>query len=250
MAVTQAGAELSEAHRVGQLVVRSQLIEELAAIWPLFDPEDIGGSWAQVEDLAVPAIRRSAGVSSGLASAYFGEFRQVEGVSGATPVGAPPLEDIAQATRNLRAAVPVEARRLSRLGRNNVAQVSFVNLSGEASRQALNGGRSTIDYLVQQDGQALGWIRKTDNDPCAFCAMLAGRGPVYKSAASAVTGTAYSETVGGFRAHAHCACQPEAVYSSTTQWPGRAREFKELWRASTPGLSGKDALNAFRRALS
>lgn len=128
---------------------------------------------------------------------------------------------------------------MARAGRTDVARTAFVNLSGEATRQALNGGRSTIDYLVQEDRRALGYIRKTDNDPCAFCAMLASRGPAYKS-----------RETGGFQAHAHCACQPEPVYSSTTQWPGRAREFQELWRSSTTGLDGRDAFNAFRRALS
>jgi hypothetical protein len=113
---------------------------------------------------------------------------------------------------------------------------SFTQAAGAATRHVLTGGRRSLLTLLVDDPVALGWIRVTDGDPCAFCAILASRGPVYRSRETA-----------GFLAHDHCACTPEPVYSRDTLWPGRAKEFRGLWRTSTEGLSGKDARNAFRR---
>lgn len=114
---------------------------------------------------------------------------------------------------------------------------SFVHAAGAASRHVLTGGRQSLLTLVDADSQALGWARVTDGDPCAFCAMLASRGPVYGSAAAA-----------GFSAHDACACTAEPVYSRSAPWPGRAREFQRLWRETTQNTSGRDSINAFRRA--
>lgn len=114
---------------------------------------------------------------------------------------------------------------------------SFTQAAGAASRQVLTGGRKSLLTLLGDDPQALGWIRVTDRDPCAFCAILASRGPVYRS-----------EETASFQAHDHCACTAEPVYDRNTLWPGRAKEFRGLWRTATEGLSGKDARNAFRRA--
>jgi hypothetical protein len=114
---------------------------------------------------------------------------------------------------------------------------SFVEASGAASRHVLTGGRQSLLTLLQDDQQAIGWARVTDGDPCAFCALLASRGPVYKTEQSA-----------GFQPHDACACQPEPVYSRDSLWPGRGAEFRRLYREATRGYSGKDAINAFRRA--
>lgn len=114
---------------------------------------------------------------------------------------------------------------------------SFTHAAGAASRHVLTGGRKSLLTLLDEDPQALGWARVTDGDPCAFCAMLASRGPVYRSREQAA-----------FQPHDACACQPEPVYSRDSLWPGRAREFQELWRETTRGTSGRDSINAFRRA--
>lgn len=119
---------------------------------------------------------------------------------------------------------------------NTARDESFTASAGAASRHVLTGGRRSLLTLLNDDPVALGWIRVTDGDPCSFCAVLASRGPVYRS-----------EQTASFLAHDHCACTAEPVYSKNTLWPGRAKEFRGLWRTSTEGFSGKDALNAFRR---
>lgn len=129
----------------------------------------------------------------------------------------------------------------SKAGRGKLLQVardeSFVAASGAASRHVLTGGRRSLLTLVENDTRAIGWIRVTDGDPCSWCALLAGRGPVYRTEQSA-----------GFSAHDACACQAEPVYSRDTLWPGRAAEFRRLYREVTTGTTGRDSINAFRRA--
>lgn len=114
---------------------------------------------------------------------------------------------------------------------------SLAESAGEAARHVLTGGRRSLLTLLDQDPQAVGWARVTDGDPCAFCAMLSGRGIVYKTQQSA-----------GFEAHPNCACTAEPAYSRSAPLPGRGQEFRDLWNAEIKGnYSGKDAARAWRR---
>jgi len=73
------------------------------------------------------------------------------------------------------------------------------------------GGRLTVAATTGRDRKAIGWRRVTDGNPCAFCAMLASRGPVYRDAAAA----------DGLKYHAHCGCGAEPVYGT---WEPDERE--------------------------
>lgn len=70
------------------------------------------------------------------------------------------------------------------------------SLLGASQRLVLQPARETIDLLAQADARAgkadaVGWSRQVQpgraasGESCDFCLMLAGRGPVYGSAASA-----------------------------------------------------------------
>jgi hypothetical protein len=113
---------------------------------------------------------------------------------------------------------------------------------GTAYRYTADGGRFTIQNTAEHDRTALGWARVTDGNPCYFCAMLASRGPVYKSQSSALL------RADGRKYHNGCGCTAEPVYNRDQPWPGDARRYQQLWKTSTAGLRGKAAINAFRRA--
>lgn len=234
MAATAIAEALTETHRQAQLTVRAAVVEALMRIWPAFNPDELVGSWSMIEPALLALIAAGGHTSAGLAAAYYDEFRVAEEIAGrATPVLAvpPPVEE---AVRSLRFVGLVETRQLVDAGRADAAEVAFTNVSGEMSRQVLNQGRDTLVASVGADGQALGWARVTDSNPCSFCRMLASRGPVYSRA-------------GGFSAHGHCGCSLEPVYSTDQPWPGRAREFRDQWDTATEGLSGADARLAFRQ---
>ncbi|SCL33035.1 hypothetical protein GA0070616_4618 [Micromonospora nigra] len=107
-------------------------------------------------------------------------------------------------------------------------------------RHVTSAGRDTVRGTSGRDRLALGWARVTDGDPCYFCAMLASRGPAYKTAQTAGEDDPY---------HDGCGCVVAPVYRRSDPWPGQAREYAALWKDATAGLSGRDAVNAFRRAL-
>jgi hypothetical protein len=106
----------------------------------------------------------------------------------------------------LRIAGPVRVKLLiaSGMPRQEAYDRAFVKFDGIVRRQTLMGGRTTIARTAGRDRRAIGWRRVTDGNPCAFCAMLASRGPAYRSDASA----------GGLQYHGHCGCTAEVMYSA------------------------------------
>jgi len=151
--------------------------------------------------------------------------------------------------RSLLVTGPSALKRASHHGldETRARRVAVVQASGAASRHVLNGARDTTLELVKADDVAVGYIRVTASNPCAFCAMLASRGPVYHESSFAESDPRFVGP-GTIKVHDNCACMPKAVFSRTAEWPGRAAEFRRMWRDSIEGkYSGRDALNAWRR---
>lgn len=131
-----------------------------------------------------------------------------------------------------------------------------------AERVALNGGRGLTFSLAENDPRVIGWVRiSTTGTPCGFCAMLISRGLVFyssKAAAEGKTSDAGSVLTGdaeeGDLYHDNCHCAAIPVYSKSQYLsdPRYAmnREFAKLWQDVTEGLSGTDALNAWRSFIS
>lgn len=105
-----------------------------------------------------------------------------------------------------------------------------------------------------------GWARvPTGRETCGFCWMLASRGPVYKhdtaglkiSKEKALEKFTKGELTSEFmnQWHTGCDCKVVPVFK-TEGWEGynRYKAAESLWKETTKGLSGRDALNAFRRA--
>ncbi|MGE0133753.1 MAG: hypothetical protein AB7L91_06330 [Dehalococcoidia bacterium] len=237
MAATPAGRQLTEQHRRGQIAVRASVLRRLVALWPLFDPARIDESWRPLATAVMAVVGQGRSDSAALAAAYYQAYRTAEGVPGPMPAvsTAPAAGWEAAAQVAIEVTGPVRAKQLTALRRADVAAQTLVSLSGAASRIALNGGRATVLTAVERDPRAIGWARVTDGSPCAFCAMLAGRGGVY------------SKRTVDFEAHDHCSCTSEPVYRDGAL-PGRGAEFAQLWRDSTSGVESGQLLNAFRRA--
>lgn len=247
MARTEAGAELTEQHRLMQVQVRARALRDFALLWPIWTDDD-QSSFARLVAAATTLVRGYHGVSAAAAASYYAAFRSAEDV-GATarpPLAAPPAD--ALITTSLYVTGEAAARKAERGGQSpEVARkTALVRTSGAVTRHVLNGGRDTLLDAVAVDKKALGWARVTDADPCAFCALLASRGPVYKSEQSA-----------GFEAHDHCTCAIEPTYQGSA-WPGDSREYRDLYNQAVRDAqaggeldrgTSNDALNAFRRAL-
>jgi hypothetical protein len=254
VATTVTGAQLTEQHRRAQLAIRSAFMAELVRLWPLINLDRLDETAAEWIGFVTDLIMLWRNESVNRALLYYDEFRRAETGQPLTQRG------------NYRSLVTVEPAAIrtsllvtgpigvkSRIGKGIHPEVAkakaLVDVTGAASRHVLNGGRQLITEATNRDKLAVGFARVTDDDPCAFCAMLASRGPDYNSRASALRTTSRSKKRGpGREYHDHCGCTVEAVYSDDADWPGRAREFEQLWKDSTKGKGGKNALNAFRNA--
>ncbi|WP_338601646.1 hypothetical protein [Saccharopolyspora sp. SCSIO 74807] len=111
-----------------------------------------------------------------------------------------------------------------------------------ATKEAENGGRRTVIRAVDDNSRLIGWARYDPEPPtCGFCLMLISRGPVYKTRRTAGDQQLW---------HPGCTCKAVPVFSRD-QWEGRDQylDADRLWREATRGWSGKNAINAFRRAV-
>lgn len=239
MAATVAGRRLTEAHRLAQARLGAVTVARMRGVWSLIEPSDIDGSTARWLRVAVPVVQRQHATSAQLAASYYTAFRTLE-IDEALVV--PPLADlpIRQVATSLEVTGPVAlkeaiAREVPLVKALSHAQTKA---AGAALRLALGGGRGTVLAAIDADEKAIGWARVMSGDPCSFCAMLASRGPVYRSAGT-----------GGFRAHDHCTCSIEPAYSRDQEWPPGSRNARAVYDEATLGAgTGRDRLNAFRRA--
>ncbi|MGZ0151882.1 VG15 protein [Kribbella sp. WER1] len=246
---------LTQQHRKTLADLREELTIELSRIWPDVDLAAFSRMYPHWEEAAYEltlryregaakaardyllSVRRSAGVRSKFEpvqealldrEAFAASMR-------ATALSVLTDADNQVSVANYSFAPPAETAAI----RRNARARALVTSVGASVRQMINGSRDTIYNGVRDDSRALGWMRVTDGKPCSFCAMLASRGAVYKS----------KETAGGSRAyHDHCSCFPKPLYRADEPLPENAREFLELWKESTKGLSSNAAQNAFRRA--
>lgn len=220
-------------------------MKDIVSIWPLFDPLDLERSWPALRNALLMLISSHRTIAANMAAEYLRKFRELEGVVGDLAVILDSTPDLVAAAVSLSATGPATAQRgiSTGLTAEAAAARALVTVSGAASRIILDGGRQTVLLTVEADHKALGWMRVTHGKTCAFCAMLASRGPVYKSRRTA--GDARSRPA---RFHDHCDCTVEPVYSADTRWPAASRRADELWASSTVGLGGQEARNAFRAA--
>lgn len=238
MASTALATRLTDAHRASQLRLRVATVRDLLKMWPAFDINDISGTWSLIEPAIVALIQARQPMSAALSGQYIPAFRVAEGVTGnATTVLAPALT-ADEIVPNLRYVGVKEAWRLHDLKRADAMRTVFTNVEGEVTRQVLNGGRQTIVDTVHADRKAKGYARVTDGSPCAFCAMLAGRGPVY-----------HDEDSGGFEAHRKCGCTAEPVYDLDQPWPESATKYADMYTQAAKAVpkSTPDWSDAVRR---
>jgi hypothetical protein len=250
MARTAAGRQLTEAHQAAQLALRAGSLRRLVELWQLVDPVDLSGTINVFARAAAILTGQGVDQSAGLALNYYGLFRRAEGVPGTAPAMRLPVrqtqEELAASLRGAGLKGIIDARRAG-LGVEQSKSRGLIRVIGAVTKLILTGGRRAIITATEADRQALGFQRVTSGDPCAFCRMLASRGPAYKTEKSA-----------DFQAHDSCACSAEPFYrgdgpsEQATEYARQWREAQQHARETDTGSKGtaNDALNNFRRYLS
>jgi hypothetical protein len=244
-------AQLADTYRRQQVLLAAALTRDLVRLLrAMFNPADPGPSWAATRMAVAALIRDRRQQSADLAARYYPQLRSAAGVHSPFGTAAPiDLADERLMTNIDVAGIGMYQRALKAGALSQQAlDRSAVTLSGTASRLALEGGRSVVAETVQSDADAIGWMRVTDGDPCSWCAMLASRGAVYRSAATA-GGRKNAEFVGHgqFKFHDHCGCTVAPVWSQDDPRLDHADDLYDQWVQATQGHSGKAAVNAWRR---
>lgn len=126
-------------------------------------------------------------------------------------------------------------------------QVTTDKVAAAVVRHAQAGGRQTVHDNSAQDKTALGWIRITRENPCAFCAMLASRGVHYRSfgEGSFDESDARFSGEGDAKVHDECGCALKPVFATNDPALERNKVFADQW--SLWGAGGGDAALRFRR---
>jgi hypothetical protein len=216
----------------------------------LFNPANPGPSWQATRMATAALIRDRRRQSADLATRFYRDARQSAGVpDGFMP--APPIDlDEDRLLKSIDATGIATYQKSLRSGATpeKAVERAAVTESGNASRLALEGGRSVIDQTVQEDDAAIGWARVTDADPCSWCAAMASRGAVYRNertAGQSVNSHFVGE--GQFKFHDHCGCVAAPVFDPDDPVLDAADNLYDRWLQVTAGHSGADALNVWRR---
>lgn len=235
MASTDTGDRLTRGHRRRQQALRVVLIRELTREWrATFDVNDIDRSYRAFSRSAVPLILDAHATSASHAADYFRSFREAERAPRqhrAQLAAAPGRDRIEYA---LGYSARITTLRGLRAGKTpaDAARGALVRTTGTSTRLASEGGRQTLYEAVRSDPVRPRWQRVTGGDPCAFCAMLAARGGVYRSGAN-------------FETHDHCGCELEPVYRDVGP-SEQVRAWQEIYDREARGT--RDPLKEFRAA--
>jgi hypothetical protein len=238
MAETTQGANLTAEQRTAQLGNRASALRDVQKLWSTVSPTNLSGTIGTFVDAATAVVRARNRDAAASAAEYLTRFRQAEAGGPERPVRpAPPpsAEQIASKIRGAGLSGIINARRAG-MGIDYAGQNGLVKVLGDVATLVISGQRKTVLTAVQDDPVARGWRRITSGSPCAFCSMLAARGPTYKTARSA-----------DFEPHGHCGCTAEPVFG--TEDPITVVDLAKDFKAATKGTSGKEALAVWRRKL-
>ncbi|MFD1277455.1 hypothetical protein ACFQ51_52830 [Streptomyces kaempferi] len=182
------------------------MAQQVLRVWrELMNPAKVDSTWLAVRAALIPIVQQGRRQSADLARVAYGDARREAGIDGD---GFDPQDPLPLLLSRLESALdvtgPVEFKKAIAAGKTprQAMEAAAVRMVGSTQYLALEGGQQTMQRSIEEDRQATGWSRVTDGDPCAWCAMLASRGPVYKSAK-----TAGDPRRGGSTYHDHCACQ-------------------------------------------
>lgn len=232
-----------------QALMAARMAQRVLQVWrDLMNPAKVDASWLAVRAALIPIVEQGRQQSADLARAAYGEARHEAGIGqgiaedGFRPQGPLPLL-LSRLESALDVTGPVEFKKAIAAGKTpqQAMEAAAVRMVGTTQYLALEGGRQVMQRSIEVDERATGWARVTDGDPCAWCAMLASRGPVYKAAK-----TAGDPRRGGNSYHDHCACQAWPSFTNDEPFIGIAEKLYDDWLRNTRGRGGKHAVNAFR----
>lgn len=236
MALTAAGAALTAGYQRHISATAAATGLAVADAMDSIDPDDIGGVHQYAVTKAADAIQAGARQGRALTARYLTRYALAEDID--LP-SLPPVRPIGRqdAVRTAFYSGPVRAKTLIRRG------ISGEQAVAEMRDWAAQWGRTRVestsrDYVIQSARRTrLKCRRVVVGKTCAFCSMLAARGPVY------------TEDTVAFRAHRCCDCTWEICKETPDEWLKRSATPHEL-RINAAYQEAAAAIHASGEALS
>ena len=218
MALTERGAIATDQLRRRQMAIATNADSALRRAWARIDLNNLDRNRLAWQRDIAEILSANYGLEANAAENYLSEYRFAELGTTSGPVVRPPI-DLAGDIASMDATAIVGTK--ARIATGTVDPVAFEQarqqMMDEAHRLIIAGARGTITESSAADSRIIGWRRKSDGDPCAFCAMLVSRGPSYLSQASALSNPNAAQGWIGATGrpdpyHHRCACTVEPVY--------------------------------------
>lgn len=221
----EGGFALADAHRIQQVALSGHMQRLLAEVYRrTIDPRRLDETFPIYLEAARLVIGQGRAASDVLARRYYMRLASKAGTAALSDeIPLQPADPEAVRT-SLRVTGPILVK--SQLAKGisleaaNTAGLAATIAAGK--RIILDGGREMLIEASRRDPNVEGWARVSDGGPCAFCAMLVSRGPVY------------SEETVSFRSHDRCGCGVRLVYRGESDggWSSNARELERLWKGT------------------
>lgn len=222
--VTQSVVHMQQ--QVGQ-VAQTQLA--LSQLWAsVLDPADLVGSFQRFTVGAAALIQAARARGQITAQQFYQDSRALAGITDTPPSLSPAPVSVEADIASLYVTGLVTAQKQLSKGATSTDALSAAEAAvlRSAQRRILDAPRQRLIDLSKADPNASGWARVGDGDPCYFCAMLIGRGPVYHSQQSA-----------SFHAHDGCGCSARLVFKNDPSkgWTDDAHVLHRAWYSAEDG---------------
>lgn len=223
---------LVESHRqeIADVVAVAQA--DLAEAWAAMPLDDANATKSAATVVVSDIVATYGELAAGAGADWYSEARTEAGVRGSyTP----------------RMEVPVIARQVA----TNVGwavgplfgeakpDLALARMAGVTQRLVANADRATILTNARRDPAGVRWYRGTSAKCCAFCAMAASRGAVYRS-----------EESGGFKPHNNCRCFPVAIFPGEShQLPTYYDDFRSEYESAAEAVEAAGGKRTQRAVL-
>lgn len=224
-------------------------IAELLAVWATFDLEDAAVTRVNLEELLEAIIGSYGTIAQEIAADWYDSLRAYANVNQrytATGIELPTVERIQSLTG--WATEPLRKPDLAQPP-ETAEELALSRVAGGLQRVLGNIDRSMVETNAARDPADAKWARYASATACAFCAMLAARGPVYtsKRTATAASGQRGTQPLNE-RYHDWCKCIGVVV------WPGDdyqeapyVQQFREAYDAAAEAGGGTTEILAHMR---
>ncbi|AYB70362.1 MuF-like minor capsid protein [Mycobacterium phage Moostard] len=267
-------------HVLAQEAIAASTTAGLALLWPIIQFDALDSSTTAWLHATTLQIRMGYEQSADAAFEYVQKALFAAVPDADPPVKAAvnfPAQEIQTAMR-VKGPVQVKRAVARAIPEEDAMEAGNAASQGVGAAKATDGGRAQVlDFVAKQAAKefkaaeksgakgkpAIGYARKTDSNPCSFCAILASQGAVYyKETAFAASNSKIREVKwssnsdkgtkrafigdGPAKVHDNCKCTMRPVFSQKDKWDERAKYFLEQWEKY--GKAGVGADGKYRSA--